>query len=232
MPGIMIGCPVRNRAWILPRYLQCLQNLDFPAELISYCFVINDSTDLTADLLSDFASTHEGKVKLIFADQGTKRTRTHYRGNYNFDQLSRLRNSLLDVFLHSNCSYLFSVDSDILVPPDSLNSLLEDRCDIVSALVCNGYILGDAGIFNILNYVDGQWIHLRGFPRDRVFRVDCTGAAYLIKRKVIEEYGVRYSAHYGAEDIGFCRDAANKGLQIFCDGRIECQHIMAEPVEM
>lgn len=223
---VMIGCPVRNRAWILPRYLQHLKKLEFPSEKIEYCFVINDCVDETLDILESFAYEQSSPVKLIRINFG--QNQGHERGNYSFSRLASLRNLLLNGFLDSACDYLFSVDSDILLPPSALRCLLEDNCDIVSALVCNGHELGNQKIFNILSRKNGRWMHLLEFPRDRIFQVDCTGAAYLIKRGVIEAYGVRYSTAMGAEDIGFCQSASSKGIKIYCDGRIECNHIMRE----
>ena len=52
MSRVMIGCPVRNRAWILPDYLQHLRALKYPQEQIEYCFVINDSFDETRAILT------------------------------------------------------------------------------------------------------------------------------------------------------------------------------------
>jgi glycosyltransferase involved in cell wall biosynthesis len=226
---IMIACPVRNRAWILPRYLKSISDLEYPSEYLCYCFVINDCIDSTPNLLADFARERPGQVKIIVQNLGRRQSKSHLRGYYHFAHLAQLRNILLLAFQKSDCDYLFSVDSDILLPPLALNTLLEDDCAIISALVCNGHELGDPSIHNILKH-DGQggWIAIRDFPRNRVFEVDCTGAAYLLKREVIDKYGVRYSATYGAEDIGFCQDAASKGLKIFCDGRVECEHHMRE----
>jgi cellulose synthase/poly-beta-1,6-N-acetylglucosamine synthase-like glycosyltransferase len=223
---VLIGCPVRNRAWILPRYLQYLQKLDYPPHLLEFCFIVNDCHDSTPAVLEDFARKLPGRVRLIYADIHSHHG--HRRGQYNLHHLAYLRNLLLSAFLQSNCRYLFSVDSDIMVPSHALKQLLDDNCDIVSALVCNGHLLADQNLYNVLRIENGNYIHMRKVPRNRVFTVDCTGAAYLIKRKVVEEYGVRYSAENGAEDIGFCQMAQAKGLEICCDGRIECLHIMQE----
>ena len=226
---IMIGCPIRNRAWILPSYLESLTSLEYPSKYLNYCFIVNDCTDSTLSLLDTFAAQHPNQVDIIVHDLGQRKSRSHLRGYYCFTHLAQLRNTLLSAFLKSNCDCLFSVDSDIIMPPISLQQLLADDCEIVSALVCNGHELGNTGIYNILRHTEeGRWIHMRDIPRDRIFEVDCTGAAYLLKREVIEMYGVRYSAAYGAEDIGFCRDAALKGLKIFCDGRVEGEHHMRE----
>lgn len=222
---VMIGCPVRNRAWILPRYLEHISRLEYPRDKLEYCFIINNCTDDTRQILEDFARKQSIPVKLVIADFQDKAG--HTRGNYSFNRLAWLRNILLSEFLKSSCGFLFSVDSDILVPPDVLSKLIEDECEIISALVCNGHQVGDKQIFNILNKSkDGTFIHLKEFPRDRTFQVDCTGAAYLIKRKMIEDMGIRYSAEFGAEDIGFCEAAREKGIKIYCDGRLECIHVM------
>jgi hypothetical protein len=225
----MIGCPIRNRAWILPEYLKSLTSLDYPAACLRYRFIVNDCIDSTLNILRTFADEHPHQVKIVTQDWGIRRTNSHLRGYYCLNHLARLRNQLLEAFLASDCHYLFSVDSDIIMPASSLKQLLADECEIVSALVCNGHEIGNASIYNILRRTaDNRWVHILDFPRDRIFEVDCTGAAYLIKRNVIEDYGIRYSAFQGAEDIGFCREAGLLGLRIYCDGRVEGEHRMNE----
>ena len=226
MRKVMIGCPLRNRAWVLPRYLDCLEKLDKSQCQVQYNFIINDCNDHTPQILAEFARRQPGIVRII--EKNYDSPGGYRRGQYNFERLAQLRNLLLKAFLESDCNYLFSLDSDILVPAVTLTQLLADNCDLVSALVCNGYEIGDSGIYNILKRnSDGSYIHMRNFPRDRVFPVDCTGAAYLIKRAVIAA-GVGYSGHRGGEDIAFCEDAASRGFGIFCDGRVECSHLMQE----
>ncbi|MGE5390665.1 MAG: glycosyltransferase [Deltaproteobacteria bacterium] len=237
--GIMIGCPVRNRAWVLPRYLEHLLHLDYPRHLMQYCFIINDCTDHTAEILEEFAARPGIRAQLIYAGKSSPspllsfpspagHSGPEHRGRYSLPRLADLRNTLLQAFLASDCQYLFSVDSDILVPHRILRDLLADDCQVVSALVCNGHQLGYSGIYNVLRRVGDYYEFIREFPRDSLFPVDCTGAAYLIRRDVIEDYGVIYSAEKGGEDIGFCERAAMRGIPLYCDGRLECRHIMKE----
>ncbi|WP_242938968.1 glycosyltransferase [Thermosyntropha lipolytica] len=220
----MIGCPVRNRAWILPRYLKALEAMDYPLEAREYCFIVNNSLDSTEDILRQFAMYARAPVKIVLVDfdhpGGDK------RGEYSFRRLAYLRNLLLNQFMLSACSYLFSVDSDIIVPPHALSALISHACDIVSALVPNGELRGGKTVFNILRKEEnGGYVHITDFPRDKIQAVDVTGAAYLIHKRVIEK-GVRYSDLYGAEDIGFCEEARRLGFTIFCDPRVECEHVM------
>ena len=51
MDDIMIGCPVRDREWILPKYLDSIYALSYPKENICLCFIVNDSTDNTLERL-------------------------------------------------------------------------------------------------------------------------------------------------------------------------------------
>lgn len=220
----MIGCPVRNRAWILPEYLRCLENLDYPEDKKTYCFIVNDCQDETPEILMEFAQRQPGQVSLVVDNSDTG---GYLRGHYSFRRLAYLRNLLLREFLRSECDLLFSIDSDILVPPDALRVLISHNRDIVSCLVCNGKEIGDLSIYNVLCKNEaGHYIHMKPVPRDRLFRVDCTGAAYLIRRQVLMGPDIRYSDLYGAEDIGFCESAARQGVEIYCDGRLEVTHVM------
>lgn len=222
---VMIGCPVRNRAWILPRYLEALEAMDYPHQDREYCFIVNNSTDGTETLLHQFARNAFSPVKICVVN--FNHPRGEQRGEYCFKNLAYLRNLLLNQFVLSECSYLFSVDSDIIVPPHALSSLIEHGCDIISALVPNGELLKDGKIFNILRKAgNGRYVHIKDFPREKILEVDVTGAACLIHRRVIER-GARYSDIYGAEDIGFCEEARSLGFKIFCAPFVECEHVMS-----
>jgi glycosyltransferase involved in cell wall biosynthesis len=222
-PRVLIGCPVRNREWILPRYLQSLLELDYPRDCIEYGFIVNDSTDNTLNILQEFARSSISPVHITIKNMGNRRPSS--RGAYNIGNLAILRNIMLHIFLGSKCSHLFSVDSDILVTPGCLKELLRLNLPIVSLLVRNDHHLGDPGYYNISQLQGGHYRPVQDFPRGRVIPVDCTGAAYLVQRGVIE-MGVRYYPHRQGEDVGFCEDARGKGISIWCHTGLEGNHVM------
>jgi len=222
-PRVLIGCPVRNRGWILPRYLRSLLELEYPQHCIEYAFVVNDSTDDTLGILQEFARSSISPVHITIKNMGSRRPSS--RGAYNIGNLAILRNILLQIFLSSECSHLFSVDSDILVTPDSLSALLRLNLPIVSLLVRNDHHLGDLGYYNISQLQGDHYRPVQDFPRGGVIQVDCTGAAYLIQRGVIE-MGVRYYPHRQGEDVGFCEDARARGISIWCHTGVEGSHVM------
>lgn len=221
---VLIGCPVRDREWILPRYLQCLSDLDYPQNQIEYAFIVNDSTDNTLRILQEFAHRSSSPVHITVKDMANRHSSS--RGAYNIDNLAILRNSLLKIFLSTKSSHLFSVDSDILVTPDSLKELIKLDLPVVSFLVRNDQHLGELGYYNISQLQGGHYRPIQDFPRNSLIPVDCTGAGYLIQRWVIEEKGVRYHPHRQGEDIGFCEEARAKGIGIWCHTGLEGTHVM------
>ena len=221
---VLIGCPVRDRGWILPRYLQSLSNLEYPQNRIEYAFVVNDSTDDTMAILQEFARQSASPVHITLKNMANPHSSS--RGAYNIDNLAILRNILLNIFLKTRCKHLFSVDSDILVTPESLKELIKLNLPVVSLLVRNDHHLGELGYHNIMKLQDGHYRPVQDFPRGRPIPVDCTGAGYLIQRWVIEEKGVRYCPNRQGEDVGFCEDARAKGIGIWCHTGLESTHVM------
>lgn len=221
---VMIGCPIRNRGWIAEKYLACIYNLNYPKTKIHLCFIVNDSTDNTLNILREFKKSKEEEYAGIdiviknFNQIPDARITTTRQKIYS--SLAELRNILLEK-VHGN-DYLFSVDSDILFEPDTLNKLLMHRKDIVSAQIWND----SSNTFpNVMIRKDSSFRHYLEFPRDSIFKCDVTGAIYLISREVINA-GVKYKYHHQGEDIAFCLSAQEKGFELWCDPTIKCRHIM------
>lgn len=224
MHRVMVGCPVRDRAWILPRYLAHLCRLRYPRELLSLCFVVNDSTDGTHDLLQQFAEAHRGeyrRVKLVVFDQGAiKDARRRDVRLQIFSTLASARNRLLEELTDED--YLFSVDSDVLVPPEALAALLACRKDIVAARVWNDRARTAP---NFLCRGSRWYLHPATFPEHELFEVDVTGAVYLLSREVARQ--VRYGYHPQGEDVYFSEQARKAGFRLWVNPEVHCEHVLA-----
>ncbi|NPV54133.1 MAG: hypothetical protein HPY71_11505 [Firmicutes bacterium] len=222
---VVIGCPVRNRDWIIGEYLDHIYNLDFPKDDLSLCFVINDSTDRTKEILMSFAREHKDEyrqIRILEHDLGQiEDQRTWNVRKKIYVSLAELRNILVEQALDMEADYLFSVDSDILVPPYTLKELIVADKDIVSAQIWND----PSKVFpNIMAHRNGSITHYLDFPKNALFQCDVTGAVYLLKKKVLEE--VRYCYHEQGEDVGFCLEAKKKGFEIWANSKIACKHMM------
>lgn len=333
-PQIMIGCPVSvGKAFILPEYLKHIHQLNYPKDKIHVAFLFNypnkhDKVAVPHTTINQ-TSNIDDEVRTIrntllnFKRKTKKEYRQvtihEYTGNYEdrliqgkramgrwMDYFASIRNKWIDLRL-DNDDYIYSIDSDILVPRDSLRKLLAHDKPIVSLLLANGpindphispqrldnfllpYNVVYGGIhpsfidrvhssgrmaFNIMNkydtvdsphvrneydrinykHLDPAELHIREIynynptiynsnlksqlefgpwtvPQryGELCEVDMTGAAYLIKREVLDS-GVRYGFHKQGEDCYFSAMAQEKGFTLHCDYNIRANHIMDENV--
>jgi glycosyltransferase involved in cell wall biosynthesis len=216
---VLVGAPVRNRAWILQRHIDAIKAQDIPFET---CYVVNDCTDETESIL------RRNGFRCVRYDLGDVATADPTRNGYSYANLAELRNRLLDEFLASDCEYLFSVDTDIIIPPGTISRLMQHGVDIVSALIPNSPSM-DA--YNIMRHIGGGvYQHILDWT-DGLMEVDATGAVYLIRRDVIEA-GVRYGWHPQGEDLYFCREARRRGFRLWCDTSIRPVHVYGPGIEL
>ena len=223
-PQIMIGAPVHQRAWILPVYLRHLENLDYPPEQISLGFVVNDSTDSSLAILEEWKQREGpryGRVEIVVKNLGFPQdVRSNRHRDRIFTRLAQVRNALLS--LAQKEDYLFSVDTDILVGPDTLSRFLANDKDYCSALIFNDRQQRFPNIMKLTG--SGQLTHYRDFPANSLFPVAVTGAVFMAPNQVITQ--CRYSHHPQGEDVAFCMEARARGFEIWCDSRIRPRHVM------
>jgi len=227
---ILIGCPVRNREWILNDYLESIKKLNFPKKNISLCFIVNDSTDNSERILRIFQNNNIKKYDNILILTKNLNTPVDNRSgtvrNILYGSLANLRNHLLDVAKILNVDYLFSIDSDILVSSNSLVDLLECNKDIISMQIWNDErkIFPNILIKNPDSTKKAEFVHYKKFPTNSIFECDATGACYLLSKNVFEN--VKYSWHVQGEDMAFCKDAKDLNYEIWCNPLIKCEHYL------
>lgn len=222
----------------MPRYLQHIENLNYPKENLAFHFLVNDSTDESKQILEDWKEEKDileqyryitiSEVNLNYpSDPGETsqhRTATHQnkREDWSYHSLSFFRNMLLDLAtLDKNTDFLFSVDSDILLTESILNKLLGSEKDIVAGMVVNGY-----RHYNFIH--NPPFRHDRMYlPPNDVFKVRVTGACILISRKVFSNKNIRYFFTGSGEDEGFCATARNEGFNSFVLKEMQ-EHVMGQ----
>lgn len=142
---VTIACPVRDREQYLPFYLNAIQKQTYPKKLISLFFVTNNITDDSLKILKKFKQQHSKSYANIRIDDYSNETIPYDGENrtvravtnkvYHF--LSDLRNYIAK---NTTTDFLFSVDSDIMLLPDTLEKLINSNKKCISALVCNGHV--------------------------------------------------------------------------------------------
>lgn len=238
LPTVTIAAPIRNREWILNQYLDHIIGLDYPKDRINIHFVLNDSTDFSREILLDFKKKYKNEYNEIHIDTYNRQVPEDarsalIRNKHIYTHLSVLRNHILS---NVKTDYLFSVDSDILIPSNSLQKLLSHQKSIISGLIYNGYIENPAKphkYTNIMRFnTDGVLRHINNYytarapllERSKVIEVDVTGAFYLIRKDVCKI--AKYGWHHQGEDVYFCNTVKENGYKIFCDISVYADHIM------
>lgn len=233
-PAVAVGCPVRNRAWILPEYLEALLRINYlPDEghkpILQGIFLVDSSVDDTLPILLE--ATPESTI-LICNDAHAP---GHRRGEYGRDQyahLAAVRNRFIELFLSETTSkYLLSVDSDVIVPPHIVEHLvrLADDRTVVAAAISNveGAALDGRTPGNFLVDVGGLAVHPPAYPLSGVLEVNVVGACALIPRALLEA-GVRYAPHPQGEDVPFCQAVRAAGGRCVVTFDVKPEHRMVE----
>lgn len=251
---ILIACPVRNREWILPIYLEHLYKIDYPKKLISLYFIVNNSTDGSSELLKQFKLFYgmeyaDITIDTMYKPQLPDDARiVDIRNQHIYHWLSELRNYLLMKCVQLKCDYLLSCDTDILVPSNILNELIIDDKSVCASLIYNGYHFKpqNAGkgynairmayqypnILNLVNEVNYKHVvnyHVKNpnlCNKDKLLEIDATGAVSIIPFSVCRD--TRYSWDKQGEDIAWSRDCQAKGYKLYCKPSVYSQHIMSE----
>lgn len=227
MKKIAIGAIVRNRGWILPDYLAALDNIVYDNK--SFLFLENDSDDDTNDLLMSFIEHRHGILEKITTNHIDWERNTRQKDN--FAHYANMRNKFLELFLTTSADYLLSVDSDVIVPPDIVERLMEhqDGRTIIASAISNVADKQLDGMTpgNWMYMMNGAMTHPQNYPLSGVHDVDLTGAVYMIPRQAIVD-GVRYFPHYQGEDVPFCIDAKEKGYSLKIHMDVRSVHCMTK----
>jgi FkbM family methyltransferase len=149
------------------------------------------------------------------------------------DQIDQTRNIIAE--WAKKYDYLFSVDSDIVLPADTLVKMIKADKDIISGLyiqrIPNSHVLeiykdtANGGMTNIsIEEIQNLGI---------VEVAGCGFGCCLIKSEVFRKLSHPYFFYTSAlnhkntisEDIYFCRKARKYGFTVWADPSIKCEHI-------
>lgn len=154
-----------------------------------------------------------------------------YFYGYNVDQV---RNLIAD-WIVKGYDYLFSVDSDIAFPKDTLKRLLSHNVDMVSGL----YIQRKPGQHILEVYEHNGQGGVSNIPYDKIAGqglveiASCGFGCVLVKAEVMRAIPYPHFVYHSAidhrntisEDVDFCKKALAKGFRLWADTSIHCRHI-------
>jgi FkbM family methyltransferase len=148
-------------------------------------------------------------------------------------QIDQIRNLIAD-WVVKGYDYLFSVDSDISFPKDTLVKLLAHNKDVV----CGLYIQRIPGTHTLELYEKNIYGGMSNIPAEKLpinslYEIaGCGFGCTLVKKEVMVTIGYPQFKYYSAiehkdtvsEDVDFCTKAAAKGFRLWADTSILCAH--------
>lgn len=223
--SLIVGCPVRDRAWILPHWFEHLEIALRHASIDDALLVF--AGDPTADP-ETFAAIDAGCLKHSFSrivietGEGAGPYKRVW-GMERYREMAVLRNRILGTVRSSGPDLYWSLDSDILVAERTLASALEALEERPFQAVGQRCYMTPEGTWC------PSWASLTGGGLKRsdaegLFQVDVIMAAKLMTPAA---YQVDYQVHRQGEDIGWSIAARQAGCKLGWDGRTVSKHVMS-----
>lgn len=151
---------------------------------------------------------------------------------YNIDQV---RNLMAHYTVANNYDYIFYLDYDIILPPETLVRLLSHDKDIVSGLYIQRRTEAKIPEMYTSNGKGGmRHITVEEATTGGLVELSACGfGGVLIKKQVLERVGYPYFTYHHSidfkdtisEDVDFCMKATNRGYKIYLDTNLVYNHI-------
>lgn len=147
------------------------------------------------------------------------------------------RNKIVDIALQECADYILFVDSDVILPKDTLVRLLDINSDIATGWYIKK--MDGEGVSELFNPVSGSKtlgnILESNIPKGGIFDVAACGFGCTLvktsicrtikdKKQICFEY-IHTATGMCSEDIDFCNKATSLGYSIKFDAALRCGHI-------
>lgn len=223
MKKVLITAPLRQDPDVFDAYQDGLDGLIIPEGVtVDRFFVVNNCPEVIP---------HIRDAEYIVKDTDLYYEKTRNDHLWTLDlmtSMSYLRNLTIKKAMAGGYDYWFSVDTDIVLAPKTLQILLQADKDIISEIFWtqapNGRFWCNAWMFDQAAGMDDGW-HKPG-----VYEVGMTGACTLVNRRVFDA-GVDYTpipnirTALKGEDRHFCVRAACAGFRMYVDSHYPARHL-------
>lgn len=249
---VLVGSPIRQQPAILKEFLESLKELKQETIELSFLFVDDNDNALSSQILYDFSCSTPNVMihKHSSSDYYLRNEVTHAWNEQLVWKVAHLKNMIIQIAVEFNYDYLFFIDSDIILHPQTLEQLKTAGKEIISEVFWTKW----QPDFPELPQV---WIedHYTMFHKHRneqitpeealrrqeefvmmlrkpgVYEVGGLGACTLLSRSALEK-GVNFkeikNVSFWGEDRHFCIRAAALGIELYVDTHIPAYHIYRE----
>lgn len=210
---IVVGAPVHERGWILRHWFDGLAAQDMDLTVVMN---YGPGTDDTLDIIN--SESRFSRIHVIQTDVPHTRDRMWNIGRY--EVMTRLRNDLLAVVRDLKPDFYLSADTDMLMPPSVLQTLV----DTVEPY---------AGIAP-LTFMTPQSTDYPNWLTEELQRPvrvpPGVTEAYAVFGTVLMTpalYLVDYAPHAWGEDLGWAANVKAAGLRLAMNSDVRVRHVMS-----
>lgn len=223
---ILITAPLKRDPKVFDEYQESLDRLIIPEGFTAdRFFVVNDCPEVIPHIRNAAYITHD-------SDPGATQKTDHEWTGGTIRKMCDMRNMTIIYALKNGYDYWFSVDTDLILNPHTLETLLAADKDIVSEVFwtdgangvwCNSWMYDTCDC-------DNMWPL---WQKPGLYQVGGTGALMLVKRRVFEA-GVGYARipnirnALAGEDRFFSVRAACLGFDLWMDTHVPAIHLFGE----
>jgi hypothetical protein len=154
------------------------------------------------------------------------------------ESIASSRNMIINRCLEKGYDALLFVDTDILLPKETIASLTKEKKEIISGIYLGGQKIGKdiklCPVFFKLSKKGPEFVERAGVDEvmeTKVMEVAAVGfGCCLISRKVLGRIPLRYDKERNcAEDIYFCKDARDHlKISTYVHTGVKCVHLVQE----
>ncbi|MBM3281949.1 MAG: hypothetical protein FJY86_01230 [Candidatus Diapherotrites archaeon] len=232
---ILVGCPtamVKNDS--IRAYMKGLESLTYP----QFDVVLEDNS-----LTTDYAE----KLRWLGEKFREKRPECGFRVIHSGHISPRVRerivhgrNAIREIVLREKYDYFFSLEQDIVCPPDTIQKLLTHQKQVVGGVYYNKVFLGgkEQRTPVLMTYPNdeakkehrAEWVGFTALFPSRIMEVASIGlGCLLISRNTLEKIPFRYKEEDAAfDDMYFAMDMHRENIPCYADTSILCEHYFNE----
>lgn len=246
---VLLGSPIHQKPPILRQFLDSLLRLRRQGFELDFYFIDDNDDAASSALLQEFKAS--GNSVFLqpsgFRDAYIRDDRTHFWNSNLVWKVASFKNLMIRRAEAFGYDYLFLIDSDLILHPDTVIHLLQTEKDIISEVFWTQWqpdTMLQPQVWMHDEY--NQWEVLPGekltpeeinhrfhaflakLRQPGIYEVGGLGACTLISRRAIDcgvSYDIIPNLSYWGEDRHFCIRAAALGIPLYVDTHYPALHL-------
>ncbi len=246
---VLIGSPIHQKPIVLKEFLNSLLRLNVADIELDFHLVDDNDDDESSRLLQEFKNMgdHIYLQSSGFHDAYIRNDTTHFWNTNLVWKVANFKNLMINRAQTLNYDYLFLIDSDLILHPDTLRHLIGANKDIISEVFWTQW--QPETMFQPQVWMHDEYNQWELLPGEKlqpeeinrrfhefiakmripgIYEVGGLGACTLISQHAIKA-GVSYNQirniSYWGEDRHFCIRAAALGIPLFVDTHYPALHL-------